>query len=80
MARINSNSVGQLALDGVANGAVAMAIAPGAVVNMAPNANQLAAGCLTRVQRRGITPPNYLDYVECHSVAGASVRTAVVDK
>jgi hypothetical protein len=79
MLGINSNSVGQLALDGVPNGAVAMVIAPGPTLNMAPNANQLAAGCVTRIQRRGIIPLNNLDYVECHSVAGASVRTAVVD-
>ena len=76
---INSNSVGQLVLDGAANGAVAMVIAPGATLNLAPNANQLAAGCIARVQRRGTTPQNHLDYVECHSVAAASVRTAVVD-
>jgi hypothetical protein len=76
---INSNSVGQLALDGVPNGAVAMVIAPGAPLTLAPNGNQLAAGCVARVQQRGTTPQNHLDYVECHSVAAASVRTAVVD-
>jgi hypothetical protein len=76
---INSNSVGQLALDGAPNSAVAMVIAPGAVLDLAPNASQLAAGCVARVQRRGTTPQDHLDYVECHSVAAASVRTAVVD-
>lgn len=76
---INSNAVGQLALDGTGNGAVAMLIAPGAELALAPNPNQSAAGCIARAQRRGTTPQNHLDYVECHSVAGANVRTAVVD-
>jgi hypothetical protein len=72
---INSNAVGNLALDGAANGAVAIVIAPGAPTTLAPDAAQLASGCIARVQRRGVLPPNALDYIECHNVAGASVRS-----
>jgi hypothetical protein len=76
---INSNSAAQLSLDGAAASAVAIIIAPGRPLTLAPNANQLAAGCIARTQTRHTSPPNYLDYVECQNVAGASVRTVVVD-
>lgn len=76
---INSNSVGQLAVNAQSNAAVALIIAPGPAFNFSPNANQLAAGCVARSQARGVTPPNYRDYVECHDIAAASLRTAVVD-
>lgn len=76
---INSNSAAQLALDGAAASAVAIIIAPGRPLTLAPNATQLAAGCIARTQTRHTSPPNYLDYVECQNVAGASVRTVVVD-
>jgi hypothetical protein len=72
---INANSAGNLALNGAPNGAVAIVIAPGASITLAPDAAQLGAGCIARLQRRGTLPPNALDYIECHNVAGASVRS-----
>jgi len=76
---INSNSLGNLTVDGQANAAVALIIAPGRPMVVAPNANQLAAGCAARTQVRNPAAPNYLDYLECQNVAGATLRTAVVD-
>lgn len=73
---INANSAGQLAVDSQPNAAVALIIAPGAPMHVVPNAVQLAAGCVARAQSRGATPPNYLDYVECLNLGGASARTA----
>jgi hypothetical protein len=76
---INSNSLGNLTVDGQANAAVALIIAPGRPMVVAPNANQAAAGCAARTQVRSPTAPNYLDYLECQNAAGATLRTAVVD-
>jgi hypothetical protein len=76
---INSNSAGNLAVDGEANAAVALIIAPGAPMVVAPNANQIAAGCTARTQVRTPSAPNYLDYLECQNVAGSRLRSAVVD-
>jgi hypothetical protein len=76
---INSNARGNLAVDGQPNAAVALIIAPGAPLTLAPNALQLAAGCVARNQARTPSAPNPLDYLECQNIAGASLRTSVVD-
>lgn len=76
---INSNARGNLAVDGQPNAAVALIIAPGAALKLAPNALQLAAGCVARTQARTPSAPNPLDYLECQNIAGASLRTSVVD-
>ena len=80
---INSNTAGQLALDGRA--AVALLIAPGAALNIAPNANQTAAGCAARSQVQALnlpaTAPNPLDFLECQNATTADnvFTTSVVD-
>lgn len=76
---INSNTTGNLSVDGVANAAVAMIIAPGVAMKVTPNANQIAAGCSARTQSRNVASPNYLDYLECQNVAGLSLRATMVD-
>ncbi len=64
---INSHSAGQITLDGQANVAVALVIAPGAAMNV-----QAATGCAARVQTRDKTvAPNYLDYLECDNASPA---------
>lgn len=66
---INSNSDGQLNIDG--RSAVALIIAAGAPLNIAPTAAQAAAGCTARNQRQTLnlpaTPPNPLDFLECQN-------------
>lgn len=76
---INSNKLGGLAVDGRANAAVAVIIAPGPPLSLAPDASQVAGGCAARVQTRGTTPPNYLDYLECQDITGGSLHTSVPD-
>lgn len=76
---INSNTAGNLAVDGQANAAVAVIVAPGGPVTIAPNASQSAAGCIARTQTRTLPPFNYLDFLECHDLASASIRLTVVD-
>ncbi len=78
---INSNKAGTITVDGVANAAVAVIIAPGVPMTVIPNANQTAAGCVPRMQRRTPSAPNVLDYVECQSTTTSpiSLRTRVVD-
>jgi len=63
---INSNTQGQLALDGQTNAAVALIIAPGRALSV-----QASAGCTARVQARMPPSPaiNPLDYLECYSGA-----------
>lgn len=61
---INSNSVGQLTVDGTANAAVALIIAPGAPVNVT------AAGCTSISQVRPLTGTgagDYRNYLECEN-------------
>jgi len=76
---INSNTPGQLTLDGRA--AVALIIAPGSALYTAPNAAQLAAGCTARSQSQALSlpaiAPNPLDFLECY--AGSSFTSAVAD-
>ena len=80
---INSDSTGQLTLDGQT--AVALVVAPGAALAIAPNANQIAAGCAARSQSQVLalpgTPPNPLDFLECQngSTADNVFAASVVD-
>ena len=64
---------GQLTVDGQANGAVAMIIAPGQAMNV-----QASAGCNARAQSRQAPAPtiNALDYLECYNTATSSFVTA----
>ncbi len=68
---INSDTPGALTLDGRANAAVALIIAPGPALEISPDAAQGAAGCAARTQRRGTTPPDPADYIECARLASA---------
>lgn len=65
---INSNTPAQLTLDG--RPVIALLIAPGAPLAMAPNASQLAAGCTARNQSQALAlpavPPNPRDFLECY--------------
>lgn len=61
---INSNSVGQLTLDGSANAAAALIIAPGAAMDV-----QASAGCTARAQSRNALTPDFRDYLECENAA-----------
>lgn len=74
---INSNKDGGLAVDGTADAAVAVIIAPGAAMTVSPTAAQTSAGCTARTQNRSTTPPDYLDYLECHNIGSNAVVTAV---
>ena len=80
---INSNTVGQLALD--SQTVVALIIAPGPPLDIAPTANQIAAGCTARTQARNQNPPTFtpnpLDYLDCQngSTADSTYTTSVVD-
>ncbi len=56
---IHSNSVGQLAVDGQTNAAVALIIAPGR-----PLSTTGTPSCTARTQARGAIPPNFCDYIE----------------
>jgi hypothetical protein len=77
---LNSNSIGQLAVDGQPNAVVAAIIAPGRRLQITPNANQIAQGCATQSQARTTFPPtDSLDYLDCQNITGASLRTVVVD-
>jgi hypothetical protein len=74
--KVNSNTPGQLTLDG--RPAIALVIAPGNALHSAPTASQLAAGCLARVQSPArAVPPNPRDYLECHGAR--AFRSGVVD-
>jgi hypothetical protein len=60
---INPGSLGQLTLDGEANAAVALIIAPGRILNV-----QSAAGCAPREQTRAAPgAPDPRDYLECEN-------------
>ena len=84
--KINTDTTGNLALDGTANSAIALIIAPGAAMTISPNSNQTAAGCAARTQRRDAKflsgPPDYRDYLECEnasSPADSNFVTSVID-
>jgi hypothetical protein len=76
---INSDTAGQLLVDG--RRAVALVIAPGAPLAIAPNAAQLAVGCVARHQSQAISlpgvAPNPRDFLECYG--SGSFRTALPD-
>lgn len=80
---INSNTTGQLSLDGTP--AVALIIAPGPALVIAPNANQTSAGCASRSQSQKLnlpsTAPNVLDFLDCQNGTTADnvFTTSVVD-
>lgn len=79
---INSNTVGQLTVDGQANAAVALIIAPGPPLSIVPNANQTAAGCAARVQSHAFGGTlNVLNFLDCHnaSTADGAYVTSVID-
>ena len=62
---LNSDSSGQLSLDGIANDAVALIIAPGPVL-----AAQAGTGCTAWVQSRPTTgAPDVRNYLECENAA-----------
>jgi hypothetical protein len=66
---INSNSAGQLTVDGVANNAVALIIAPGRSFNAATT-------CSVVAQVRAVAgAPNRANYLECANAAGATFQT-----
>jgi len=56
---LNSDSAGNLSVDGQANAAVALVVAPGG-----PIATAGSAACSARTQLRGVTPPDVCDYLE----------------
>jgi hypothetical protein len=68
---INSNTIGQLNVDGQANAAVALIIAPGAAMNVLAS-----AGCTARNQARASPSPTIdaRDYIECFN-SGTSTFT-----
>jgi hypothetical protein len=83
---INSNSIGAFTVDGVtpavagANAAVAAIIAPGRRLVTAPIASQTAQGCAAQSQFRTTFPPaDSSHYLECQNIAGAILRTGVVE-
>jgi hypothetical protein len=78
---INSDTAAQLTLDG--KPAIALIIAPGAALNIAPNASQSATGCVARSQVQTLTLPtaglNPADFLDCQNGSAAdNVFTASV--
>src|SRR3989442_1465479 len=69
---INSNTIGQLNVDGQANAAVALIIAPGAAMNVAAS-----AGCTARNQARSAPAPTMdaRDYIECFNTGTSTFAT-----
>jgi hypothetical protein len=69
---INSDSVGQLTVDGAANNSVAVIIAPGRAMNV-----QAAPGCTARNQARAAPAPTIdpADYIECFNAATPAFST-----
>ena len=70
---INSNTLGQLTVDGQPNAAVGLIIAPGRAMDV-----QASAGCAARTQSRSAPSPgiNALDYLECYNAATSSFTTS----
>jgi hypothetical protein len=58
---VNSNSRGQLTVDGVANDAVALIVAPGAPLT------STAAGCAGVTQTRNAASANVVNYLDCEN-------------
>jgi len=72
---INSNSLGQLTLDGTANAAAALVIAPGAAMDV-----QASPGCTARTQSRNALTPDFRDYLECENAASPVDASFVTHK
>ena len=69
---INADSIGQLALDGVPNAAVALIIAPGPAMTVLAG-----GGCTAWTQTHPIAaPPDIRDYLECGNTTGNFVSNA----
>jgi hypothetical protein len=69
---INSDSSGQLSLNGAANDAVALVIAPGAALSV-----QAGGGCTAQTQERPVAgPPDVRDYLECGNDTAGFVTSA----
>ena len=81
--KINVDTQGQLTVDGTANAAIALVIAPGAAISISPTTEQIAAGCAARNQVRDATfatTPDIRNYLECEnatSPADSSFVTSV---
>ena len=70
---INSGSVGQLTVDGVANDSIALIIAPGAAMIA-----QAGAGCTAWVQARpAVGAPDLRNYLECDNATSPANATFV---
>lgn len=67
---INSDTPGQLSVDGTANAAVALIIAPGAALSVPASAN-----CTARTQTRQALPPDLRDYLECQNASSPADTT-----
>jgi hypothetical protein len=72
---INSNTSGQLTVDGASNSAVALIIAPGPALNV-----QASAGCSARNQARNALAPDYRDYLECENATSPADASFVTNK
>lgn len=72
MTTINSNTTGQLNVDGVANAAVALIIAPGRPIRV-----QTSANCVARAQQRAAPAPaiDFRDYLECQNASSPADAT-----
>jgi hypothetical protein len=66
---LNSNTAGELSLDGVGNAAAALIIAPGAPLTVEASAN-----CTARQQVRAVPAPgmNFRDYLECQNASATT--------
>lgn len=68
---INSDTTGQLTVDGAANDAVAVIVAPGTTL-----AVQAGGGCTAWSQNRPVTgTPDLRDYLECGNASGSFVSS-----
>jgi len=74
MLTINSNSAGQLTLDGAGNAAVALVIAPGPALDV-----QASGGCTARTQQRTAATPDFRDYLECENASSPADATFVTN-
>jgi hypothetical protein len=67
---INSDTAGQLTVDGQANAAVALIVAPGPAINVTASTN-----CSARAQTRNATAPDLRDYLECENATSPADAT-----
>jgi hypothetical protein len=72
---INSDSSGQLGVDGAANAAVALIIAPGPALDV-----QASSGCSARNQVRNTLAPDFRDYLECENASSPADSSFVTSK